>query len=131
MSDEADDSKFSKEEESSKKAWWQEAVKEATLSGLATLFMTEDSIRSMLRDKKFPKEMVGLLLDGMGKKKDDFYGLLVKEVGRVFAKVDLSKEFAKFLETHTVEVSAKLTFAKKGDADSTVASDEAETKNQG
>lgn len=112
MSDDSEDPKLGKEEEGSK-PWWQEAVKEMTLNSLATLFMTEDSIRSMLREKKFPKEMMGQLLEGVGKKKDDFYGLLVKEVGKVFAKVDLSKEFAKFLETHEVEVSAKLKFAKR------------------
>ena len=111
MSDDSEDPK-GKEDESSK-PWWQEAVKEMTLNSLATLFMTEDSIRTMLREKKFPKEMMGTLLEGVGKKKDDFYGLLVKEVGKVFAKVDLSKEFAKFLETHEVEVSAKLKFAKR------------------
>ncbi len=113
MSDSQDDSKYAGKEEEAAKPWWQEAVKDLTLSGLATLFMTEDSIRTLLREKKFPKEMVGLLLDGVNKKKDDAYGMMVKEIGRVLGKIDMGKEFTKFLETHRVEVSAKLTFEKK------------------
>ncbi len=99
--------------EDDKKTGWQEALKELGISGLATLLMTEDSIRNLLREKKLPKEMVGVLLDGLLKKKDDLYAVVGKEVGKVFAKVDIGKEVAKFLETHEVEVSAKLKFQRR------------------
>lgn len=93
------------------KPWWSEMMKELTLTGLATVFMTEDSVRSYLKDKKLPKELVGLVLENIGKKKEDFYGLLAKEFGRVLSKIDLSKEITKFMEKHKVNV--QISFERK------------------
>lgn len=113
MADEQE--KMSKEEqqnvEKGDKPWWSEMVKELTLTGLATVFMTEDSVRSYLKDKKLPKELVGLVLENIGKKKEDFYGLLAKEFGRVLSKIDLSKEITKFMEKHNVNV--QISFERK------------------
>ncbi len=99
--------------DSSDKPWWSEVIKEVSLTGLATVFMTEDSIRNYLKEKKLPKELVALLLDSVGKKKDDFYGLLAKEFGKMLAKTNLSDELAKFLQENKVKVNATLTFEKK------------------
>lgn len=99
--------------ENSEKPWWAEVIKEVSLTGLATVFMTEDSIRSYLKDKKLPKELAGLLLDSVGKKKDDFYGLLAKEFGKVLSKTNLTEEWAKFLQSNKVHINATLTFEKK------------------
>lgn len=98
-------------EKGSDKPWWSEMMKELTLTGLATVFMTEDSVRSFLKDKKLPKEAVTLLLDGIGKKKDDFYGLLAKEFGRVLSKIDLTQEMSKFMEKHKMNV--QISFERK------------------
>ncbi len=114
-----------------KKSSWQDAIKELGMSGLATLLMTEDSIRNMLREKKLPKEMVGVLLDGLLKKKDDLYAVVGKEVGKVFAKVDIGKEVGKFLETHDVEISAKLKFQRKDNAPIEVADESTEEETKG
>lgn len=91
--------------------WWSETVKEMTLTGLATIFMTEESVRNYLKEKKLPKELVSLVLDSITKRKDDFYGLLAKEVGRVFSKVDIANELSKFLETH--DVTLNVSFKRK------------------
>jgi len=118
--------------EDDKKSSWQDAIKELGMSGLATLLMTEDSIRNLIREKKLPKEMVGVLLDGLLKKKDDLYAIVGKEVGKVFAKVDLAKEVGKFLETHDVEVNAKLKFTRKDNGmDVTVSDESAEEETKG
>ncbi len=96
---------------------WSEVMRELALGGLATYFVTEDAIRGYLKEMKLPKEVVSVLLDGISKKKDDFYGLLVKEFGRVLSKVDISQEVSKFLEHHRIHVEAKVSFeAKKGEA---------------
>lgn len=99
--------------EGSEKPWWAEVIKEVSMTGLATVFMTEDSIRNYLKDKKLPKELAALLLESVGKKKDDFYGLMAKEFGKMLAKTNLSEEWAKFLQTHKVHINATLTFEKK------------------
>jgi len=98
-------------EKGTDKPWWSEMMKELTLTGLATVFMTEDSVRSYLKDKKLPKELASLVLENLGKKKDDFYGLMVKEFGKVLSKVDLKQEMRRFLETH--QVNLKISFEKK------------------
>lgn len=99
--------------EGKERAWWSEAVKEVTLTGLATFFMTEESVRNYLKEKKLPKELVGLVLDSITKKKDDFYGLLANEFGRVLSKIDITKEVSKFMETH--DLTVKVSFRKKKD----------------
>lgn len=105
-----------KEEESNTekdKPWWTEMVKEVTLTGLATIFMTEEGVRGYLKEKKLPKELVTLLIDGFAKKKDNFYEMCTREFGKVLNKIDLTREFQKFLETHDVEVQGKISFTRK------------------
>jgi hypothetical protein len=98
---EKDEPKFSADD----RPRWSEMMREIALGGLATYFMTEDAVRGYLKEMRLPKEVAGAVLDGISKKKDDFYGLLVKEFGKVLAKVDISKEVSKFLELHKVNIS--------------------------
>jgi hypothetical protein len=100
-------------EENSEKSWWTEAVKDLTSAGLATFFMTEESVRNYLREKKLPKELVGLFIENMGKKKNDLYSIIGKEVGAFLSKMDLSKEAASFLENHRVHFEGKISFEPK------------------
>ena len=58
-------------------------LKDFTSTGLAAFFMTEDSIRNYLRDKKLPKELAGLLLDVVSKKRDELYGMLDRKSTRL------------------------------------------------
>jgi hypothetical protein len=106
--------KDDKSEENLEKPWWSEAVRDLTSAGLAAVFMTEDSVRNYLKEKKFPKEMVAQLLEGVGRKKEDLYALVAKEVGRVVSKIDLSAEVSRFLEKHQIHFEAKVSFEPKG-----------------
>ena len=63
--------------------------------------------------KKLPKEMISALMEGLSKKKDDVYGVMGKEFGRVLSKIDLTAEVTKFLERHHVRVQAKFSFEPK------------------
>jgi len=107
------DSEKASEAASDRPAGWSELVKEVTLSGLATLFMTEDSVRGYLKEKKLPKEIALLIVDGLSKKKEEFYNIIAKEFGQVVSKMDLGKEMGKFLEGHSVKLSATLSFEPK------------------
>ncbi|MBI1859920.1 MAG: hypothetical protein HYR96_03260 [Deltaproteobacteria bacterium] len=95
------------------KPWWNELIREMALSGLATVFMTEDMVRNQLKDLKLPKELLGAILDGVGKKKEDLYATFGREFGKVLSKVDLTQEMARFLETHKVDIQMKLSFEAK------------------
>lgn len=100
-------------DESPDKRRLSEMMRELALSGLATYFMTEDAVKGYVKEMKLPKELVGVLLDGAGKKKDEMLGLMVKEFGKILAKVDVTTEVSKFLESHQITVQAKVGFEPK------------------
>jgi hypothetical protein len=102
-----------KEAESTEKSSWADAVKDLTSAGLATIFMTEESVRNYLKDKKLPKEIAGLFLEELGKRKEDLYKVVGKEVGSFLSKMDLSKELARFFEKNQVHFEAKVRFEPK------------------
>ncbi|MFM8269238.1 MAG: hypothetical protein ACKN9V_03535 [Pseudomonadota bacterium] len=95
------------------KPWWSEVVKDVTAAGLATIFMTEEGVRGYLREKKLPKELVSLFMEGFSKKKDGLYEMMTREFGKVLSKTDFHKELQKFLESHEVNIHAKVSFKKK------------------
>lgn len=95
------------------KPWWTEVMREMALSGLATVFMTEDMIRNQLKDLKLPKELIGMILENVGKKKEDLYATFAREFGKVLSKLDLSSEMTRFLENHDVTVEMKVSFQSK------------------
>jgi len=88
-------------------------MRELALTGLATFFMTEDSVRKYLKELKLPKDVSGLLFETITKKKDDFYSMVAKEVGKVVGKVDIEEAVGKFLEKHEVHVTASVSFDPK------------------
>ena len=90
-------------------------VREIAMTGIATVFMTEDTIRSYFKELRLPKEMMSLVLDGIHRKKDDVYGLVANEVHKMFEKFELSSEIAKFLSSHQIQVQAKIQFTPKED----------------
>lgn len=109
----------SSEDKSGERPWWSDAVKDMASAGLATLFMTEDSIRSYLREKKLPKELVSDLMDGIGRKKSDLYSLVAQEVTKVFSKIDVTKEMTRFLEEHKIAFEGKISFEPKNETKKT------------
>ena len=48
-----------------------EMVRELALTGIAAVFMTEDSVRKYLKELKVPKELVGYFIESASKKKDE------------------------------------------------------------
>ena len=86
-----------------------EMMKKVLTVGVGTFFMTEESVKKYLKEKKFPRDIAGNLLDTMGKRKEDFYQVLAKEVGSILMKSDLEKAISNFLEKHEVKIS----FSKK------------------
>ncbi len=105
--------KHTGEKSQSDKPWWTELMREMALSGIATVFLTEDMIRTQLKDLKLPKELMGMILDNVGKKKEDLYATFGREFGKVLAKIDLTREMSRFLESHDVKVEMKLSFNSK------------------
>lgn len=116
------------EDKNGERPWWSDAVKDLASAGLATIFMTEDSIRSYLREKKLPKELVTDLIDGIGRKKTDLYALVAQEVSKFLSKLDLTRDATKFLEDHTVHFEGKISFQPKKGAESSPTDNEGGSK---
>ncbi len=82
---------------------------------LTAAFMTEDSIRGLVKELKLPKELVTLAMDSVLKRKDDLYGKVAQEMTNLLNKVDLKGELMKLLDEHDVHIQAKLSFTRKTD----------------
>jgi len=91
----------------------QDLIKNAVVGGLSAVFMTEDTIRSFIKEKKIPKEWTHDLLNLAGKRKDDFLGLIGKEVANFFRHVDIQKELSTFFKNHDLKLKAEISFVEK------------------
>ncbi len=90
-----------------------ETVKKMFTVGVSAAFMTEESIRTYLADLKLPKEVLKTVLDGAQKSKDELVGKVSNEMVKMVQKIDLTKEFIKFAETHKFKVTAEIEIKKK------------------
>ncbi len=88
-------------------------VKKVFAAGVSAAFMTEESIRNYLTDLKLPKEILGLLVQGATKTKEEITSKVTNEVLGVIRKIDFVKEFSRFAEGHKFKISAEVEIIKK------------------
>lgn len=111
MSTEFDDQAEKKED----KTGFQDLFKKVVTTGISAAFMTEEGIRHFLGDIKLPKEVLGTLLQGAQKSKDDLMEKVGQEVIRMIKKIDFVAEASKFAENHKFKVTAEIEIMKKSD----------------
>ncbi|MBK9322433.1 MAG: hypothetical protein IPM97_05690 [Bdellovibrionaceae bacterium] len=90
-----------------------EAIKRVFTAGVSAAFMTEESIRGYLGEIKLPKDVLHVLLQSAAKSKDEITQKMSKELVAMIQKIDLIKEFSKFVETHKFKISAEVEILKK------------------
>lgn len=90
-----------------------EALKKVFSAGVSAAFMTEENVRAYLQDVKLPKEILGVLVQGANKSKDEITNRVSNEVIRIISKIDWVKEFAKFAESHKFRISAEIDIVRK------------------
>jgi polyhydroxyalkanoate synthesis regulator phasin len=88
-------------------------VKRVVSIGVGAAFMTEDAVRSVLKDVPLPKEIASGLLQNAKGAKEDFIQGIREEVSTHLAKVDPKKLMEEVLSDYDIEVQAKLSFTKK------------------
>jgi hypothetical protein len=93
--------------------------KKVLTTGVNAAFMTEESIRALLKDPSLSKEMIGSLLENAKNTKTEFLGSIKNELKTYLDKIDVSKEIDRVIENYDVEVNAKVSFKKKKKAKST------------
>jgi hypothetical protein len=88
-------------------------VKKVLTTGVTAAFMTEESVRGLLKELPLPKEMVGSLLENAKNTKTEFVASIKTELKSYLDKIDISKEFDKVAEKYDFEVKATISLKKK------------------
>lgn len=90
-----------------------DVMKKVLMTGVGTIFMTEEAVRAVIGDLKLPKEIMGGLLENSTKTKQEFLQMLAKEAGNVFSKIDVAEELKKLTEGHKVKIQVELSLERK------------------
>ena len=88
-------------------------VKKIATAGIGAAFMTEEGIRNYLNGAKLPKDVVGLLLQGANRSKDEMMNIVSNEVINIIRKIDFVEEASRFVENHKFKISAEIEVTKK------------------
>ncbi len=91
-----------------------ELVKKVLTVGVGAVFMTEESIRSMVSEFKLPKELLAGILDSAIKTKNEFFQKLSSDVlERVTHTVDPKALVEEILSKHDLDFHVRLSFKPK------------------
>lgn len=88
-------------------------LKKVLTTGVTAAFMTEESIRAVLKDVPLPKDIVGGLVENAKSTKTEFVAGVKNELKSYLNKIDLSKEIDKVIEKYDFEVKATISLKKK------------------
>ena len=90
-----------------------ETVKKIFTAGVTAAFMTEESVRAYLAELKLPKEILGVIIQGANKSKEEITNRVSKEIIGIVQKIDFVKEASRFAETHKFKITAEIEIQKK------------------
>ena len=76
------------DEESEKKKFIPESVKKILAMGMGAAFLTEETLRSVLGDVKLPGDVVGKLLEGANRSKEEIIERVGDEMVSIIKKID-------------------------------------------
>ena len=93
-----------------------EAMKKIVLTGVGTIFLTEETIRTYLGELKLPKEMWSGFLENAAKTKQEFLTSFARESAQVLSKIDIVEEARKFAADHKIKINIEINFQPKGQA---------------
>lgn len=90
-----------------------ETMKKVVMTGVGTIFLTEETIRNVLGEIKLPKELWNGIIENASKTKQDFMSAFAKEVAQVVSQIDIAGEAKKFFENNRMKISIELSFDPK------------------
>lgn len=88
-------------------------LKKVISTGVTAAFMTEESVRAILKDVPLPKDIVGSLVENAKNTKTEFVAGVKNELKSYLDKIDISKEVDKILEKYDFEIKATISLKKK------------------
>jgi hypothetical protein len=104
--------KNNEESNHSKKTDWaiSDLVKKAIVSGLGSVFMTEEGIRSYLSEIKLPKEAAQFILGQVTKTKEEMFKVVTAEIRSFLDEIQFDEVLKKLLTGISLELSTKVRF---------------------
>jgi hypothetical protein len=88
-------------------------LKKVLTTGVTAAFMTEESVRALLKDVPLPKDIVGGLVENAKNTKTEFVAGVKNELKSYLDKIDLTKEIDKIAEKYDFEIKATISLKKK------------------
>jgi hypothetical protein len=88
-------------------------LKKVLTTGVTAAFMTEESVRAILKDVPLPKDLVGGLLENAKNTKAEFVSSVKNELKSYLDKIDIGSEFDKIAEKYDFEIKATISLKKK------------------
>jgi hypothetical protein len=88
-------------------------LKKVLTTGVTAAFMTEESVRALLKDVPLPKDIVGGLVENAKNTKTEFVSSVKNELKTYLDKIDLSREIDKIVEKYDFEIKATISLKKK------------------
>lgn len=93
-----------------------DVFRRAMVAGLGAVFMTEEGIRTLVKDLKLPKDVVGYIVGQAERSKDELFRVIGDELRRFFENPALRRELAKLLSNVTIEVNAQIRVRPDGES---------------
>lgn len=94
-------------------------LRRVLVSGVGALFMTEEGIRSLVKEMKLPKEVIGAVVAQADRTKSDIARVVGTEVRSFLESTRMREELVRMLTQIRLEVRAEVGF-KTRDDESTV-----------
>jgi signal transduction histidine kinase len=113
--DEALDEREPRDEGASLRGVIPDLFRRALISGIGTVFMTEDTIRKSLSDMKMPKEAVGYVVAQADKTKRELIATLSRELRNFLNSLELSELLHDSLQDTTFEIHTTIRVKRDDD----------------
>lgn len=88
-------------------------LKKVVSTGVSAAFMTEEGVRSVLKDLSLPKDIVSPIIENAKNTKTELIASAKNELKSYLNKIDLSKEIDKIVEKYDFEIKATVSLKRK------------------
>ena len=90
-------------------------ARRALTTGIGAVFMSEESLRSQMRDMKLPKEAMNYVVGQADKTKREIVAAIARETREFLSKLEVDKVLARALVGTTVEIQTRIKILPKED----------------